>query len=81
MILYFSKDIGKITLFPDLEHSSVQEVKDFLKNYEITPQVFHTKPVDEQHDCSQCFIVEQKPLTGSFVDLKNSLSVQLKVSS
>lgn len=81
VILYFSKDAGKTVLFPDLEGLSVKQVKDFFAHYGITPHVFHTKSVFENHECLKCVVTEQKPLPGSLLNLNKPLSVQLKVSS
>lgn len=79
MILYFSKDIGKTVIFPDLQNSSIEDVKKFLNNYGIKPEIFHTKTVNKDHKCTYCTVLEQKPIAGTFVNLKEPFSVQLKV--
>ncbi len=76
--LYFATDRNASVLFPDLKGVTVQEAQEFLAQYNITPSVFHLRAHSDNHDCSDCVIKEQKPLAGSFVNLKKPFSVQLK---
>lgn len=77
--LYFAIDSNAQVLFPDFKGLSLEEVKRFLEGYSITPTVFHTHSVSERHQCTRCTIKEQKPLAGSFVNVKKPFTVQLKV--
>lgn len=79
MILYFSRDTSQMVLFPSFEKQRVEDVKIFLKQYGLTPTIFHTSGHSSKHTCKECVIKEQKPLAGSFVNLKDPFSIQLKV--
>jgi beta-lactam-binding protein with PASTA domain len=79
LTLYFATDNNSYVLFPDLEGISVEDATDFLSGYGITPTIFHIHGTSEKHNCSNCKVKEQKPLSGSFVNLKKPFLVQLKV--
>lgn len=79
VISYYSQSNQTLTLFPQLEGLSLQEVLTFLENNGIKPQVFHSTSISNKHNCTYCTVKEQKPLPGSFVNLKEPFSVQLKV--
>jgi serine/threonine-protein kinase len=79
LILYFATTQKTATLFPSFEGLYLEQVASFLESNGIKPKVFHTRTPSKNHDCSYCIVKEQKPLPGSFVNLKNSVSVQLKV--
>lgn len=77
--LYSSDGNKKAVLFPSLIGRSLAEVQEFLTLQAITPSIFHQTPVDKNHQCSSCRIIEQKPLPGSIIDSTKSLRVQLQV--
>lgn len=79
MTLYCAIDTNAQVLFPKLEGTTVEDTLRFLEEYGITPRIFHINQVSERHECSRCIVKEQKPLPGSLVNLKDPLSVQLKV--
>lgn len=81
MILYFSHDTSHMVLFPSFEKQPVEDVKIFLKQYGLTPTIFHTSSHSDKHTCKECTVKEQKPLAGSFVNLKDPFSIQLKVGA
>jgi hypothetical protein len=81
MIIYFSHDTSQMVLFPNLQNQSVQEVKNFLNQYQLIPTVFHTTTQSNKHVCKHCVIKEQKPLPGSFINLQEPFSIQLKVGT
>lgn len=77
--IYFAADSNADVIFPDFVGYSVHEVSQFLAEYGIKPQIFHLNRSVENHSCSGCIIKEQRPLAGSFVNLKTPFLVQLKV--
>ena len=79
LTLYFATDSNAHVLFPALEGLLVEDVIHFLAGYGIEPQIFHLNNPGQKHTCSHCTVKEQKPLPGSFVNLKKPFLVQLKV--
>ncbi len=81
MITYLSAGNKKTALFPSFKGESVDEVVEFLDKHSIKPSVLHTKQVDTHHNCTNCIVIDQKPLAGSLVDLSKPLPVHLQVNS
>ncbi len=81
LILYVSQKVdNSLVLLPSFKGYSVEEVINFLKNNAIPFSLFHTRLMESDHTCSNCTIVEQKPLAGSFIDIRTPPTVQLKVN-
>ena len=78
-ILYIASQDTSSVLFPSFKGKSVEEVKTFLKKYDLTPNIYHTYDTHPSHSCKHCKVAEQKPLAGSFVSLKEPFSIQLKI--
>lgn len=79
MISYVSCNQDKRVIFPDLTNKTVQDVQEFLQLYEIKPKIYHKKTIDQKHSCTQCKVAQQRPLSGSIVQLSEKLSVYLEV--
>ena len=79
LTLYFATTQKTATLFPSFEGLPIDQVQSFLEDNGIKPQIFHTRSVSKHHNCLHCTVKEQKPLAGSFINLKQNFSVQLKV--
>lgn len=80
IITYSSAPTEKLVIFPDLTHSCVREVIEFLEKYSIKPYISHTKEPPKQHICTTCTIIDQKPLAGSIVTLDESHDVHLHIN-
>ena len=81
LVLYVSqKSENHLALLPSCKEHSVQEVVSFLKNNGIPYSLFHTHLMESDHTCTNCRVVEQKPLAGSFIDIRTPPTVQLKVN-
>ena len=79
IILYKSAGNTKPIIFPNLKGKPVQNVLDFLNEYEIQAQVIHAHPTSSNHTCSQCTVQHQKPLAGSLINFGPEINVQLQV--
>lgn len=81
IILYISGDTSKPIVWPDFRNNSVESVKDFLSSAGIQYSINHTRLVLENHNCSECMVIDQRPLPGSILMLNdsNSLFVKLQV--
>ena len=81
LILYFSQSPSSETVIvPSFERMSLKEVSRFLTNKGFSFSVFHEYPIPVHHDCSNCFIIEQKPRAGTSISQVNPPTIQLKVN-
>jgi hypothetical protein len=67
----------KPVILPDFKKHPVGEVTSFLTENNIKFHIFHAKPTNPTHECKHCLVIDQKPLAGSLIDLKKSLTLQL----
>lgn len=79
VVVYSSAGITPLRILPDLRGKPVAAVREFLQAYGIKMQVLHTQPITNDHQCDACVVTEQKPLSGTFVNLSKPLLVQLHV--
>lgn len=81
LIVYKAAPPADITfLMPQLQARPVEEVVTFLENQHIPFTLFHSFPVPEDHSCTDCKVITQKPLAGSYIQKKNFPTVQLQVN-
>lgn len=80
MVVYVSQGNNKPILCPQFMGRSVKEITQFLEAYNIVPELYHTHAMPQGHVCTRCVVINQQPLAGSILDLKQGLSVQLKVT-
>lgn len=69
----------KPVLLPSFKKRPLSEVTSFLTEHGIKFHTIHAKPVEPNHVCTNCIILDQKPLAGSLVDLCKPLTIQLYV--
>lgn len=79
LIIYVSSSEKKQLLFPDLKQSTVAQVQEFLALYKPQIKIIHTHPIEQNHICTTCIIVDQKPLAGSIMKEQTGFIVQLQV--
>lgn len=80
LFIYLSAGNQSIKIMPSLTGSPVPEVAAFLKKEGIYNEIFHSGLIDEHHECTQCHVVDQRPVAGSFIDTSKPLHVQIQVS-
>lgn len=79
IIAYTATDKSQNYLMPNLINKSLDEVISFLQKYKTNISVlFQNQKIDVPYP-SSCKIIGQKPLPGSFVNLKNELILQLEI--
>ncbi len=78
---YVSSGVSPVRLFPLCKGQELHKVQEFLKEHSIESQVFHLTKVYESHDCSNCVIIDQRPLAGSLIDLRKPPTVQFTVAA
>ncbi len=70
--LYLSSGTTPLRIFPDLKGKKVDEVTTFFKPYGIQVEVVPSDVIDGQ-------IIDQRPLSGTLIDLKKTPSVTVTV--
>ena len=81
LVLYVSQKVDtSLVLLPSFKERSVPEVIHFLNDSKIPFSLFHAHFIEADHSCTSCTVIEQKPLAGSFIDIRNPPTVQLKVN-
>lgn len=79
IILYVATETDKPILMPNFKNRPLDEVISFLELQGITPTILHT-PVPPDHRCTNCIVIDQRPLAGSFVkNTSGRIQVQLQV--
>lgn len=80
VIIYLSAGNNKPIVWPYFKGLHASEVTEHLAMYGITPTITHVKTIYEEHICDEaCTIVDQRPLPGSILSLKQDMAVQLQV--
>ncbi len=81
LTLYISqKSKTDLVLLPSFKQRSLYEVLSFLKDNALSFSIFHTHEPTSNHTCINCIVIDQKPLAGSFINIKNPPTIQLKVN-
>lgn len=80
LIAYFSTGKTNMRIFPNLKDKPALEAIEFLKDAGMQVNIFHSNSVEDSHNCSDCIVIDQRPLAGSLIDLKKALTVQLTLS-
>lgn len=79
MITYISN--GKFPLFivPNFKGMQVEQVKDFLRSNDMKFEIVHSHGISEEHTCANCYVTDQRPISGSIFSFDQSLQIQLQV--
>ena len=80
IIAYTATDLANNYLMPNLINKSLNDVLQFLQKYKTDISVFLNNQKIAAPYPESCKIIGQKPLPGSFVNLKNELIVQLEIA-
>ena len=83
MILYVASPMNKPILIPHLKNKPVLEVVDFLKTNSVQAEVIHSASTqDEEHSCSNCIVIDQRPLADSIIthDAQKPVRILLHVA-
>ena len=81
IIAYTAAEQSKNYLMPNLLNKSLDQVIEFLQKYTTNISVFlHNQKISIPYP-QPCKIIGQKPLPGSFINLKNELIIQLEIET
>lgn len=82
MIIYIASPMNKPILIPYLKNKPTLEVVDFLKSNNIQVDLIHTNDnLEENHTCSQCTIIDQRPLAGSIIALDSQKPLRMQLQA
>ncbi|CAN5173051.1 hypothetical protein BH09DEP1_BH09DEP1_0500 [soil metagenome] len=81
IMFYTAADEQKPLLVPNFKQLPLDEVLSFLNLHGINPTLLHT-PVAPDHRCTDCIVIDQRPLAGTFFkeDKGKPVQVQLQIS-
>ncbi|MCX5925413.1 MAG: PASTA domain-containing protein [Candidatus Dependentiae bacterium] len=82
MTVYVANADDQKMIWPHFMGKRVEDIKEFLQPYGIITDIIHTYQPQAGHVCTNCLVVDQRPLPGSIIILnapKNPLRVQLQV--
>ena len=80
MITYISSGQNNLFIVPNFKTFSLDEIKQNLNDENILLEVIHVKDYGQDCNDKDCFVIDQKPMSGSIVDLNKQLRIQLQVS-
>ena len=80
LILYDSFSEKKWALFPNLQGKRLSEIHEAFNTYDVKITSFHTTQIPHDHVCN-CPIIAQKPLAGTYIDLKKHITLQIQFQS
>ena len=80
LVAYISSGRSKFVIFPDLRGQPISEVIKFLESEGVKIEIVHNEHDEENHDCSECKVIDQNLMPGSIVNKTKGLYVQLQVS-
>lgn len=82
MILYLSDTSTEKIIWPNFISKRVEDVVEFLQVQGISAEIIHTYAATPGHFCSDCLVVDQRPLPGAIITFNtpvHPLRVQLQV--
>lgn len=79
MIVLLSRGQENLYIVPDFKGQKISLLQDLFKKENVNFEIFHVHPVENNHTCVECKVVDQKPIVGSIVDLNKKLFIQLQV--
>jgi beta-lactam-binding protein with PASTA domain len=81
MIIYCSQPEQKLYVFPNFLHENALKAHEFLSSYEITPSYYYQNKlcVCTPQELDSYTIVQQRPLSGTFIDLQKKISIRFEV--
>ena len=78
IIAYITSPATKPIIWPSFKNISVTDVCDFLASHTKHIDISHKHPIEKDHVCEQCYVVDQQPRGGTFIPADTL--AQLKVS-
>ncbi len=80
-LVYHATLPSQLVIMPDFTHQLACDVILFLKNQNIKINSIHSAQQREDHFCTRCTVIQQRPVAGSFVDLSQLTTVSLHLQA
>ncbi len=80
MVVCVSNGSFPLFIIPNFKGFLVDQVKDFAHSNDVSLEIVHLQNVGEGHNCGNCHVIDQRPISGSIVSLEQPLQIQLQVS-
>lgn len=82
MLIYLCTPKSNMVLIPHLKDKPLATVLEFLKTHNVTYEITHTSLSSLNHECNNCIVSDQRPLSGSIVTMSEEkpLHMQLQAS-
>lgn len=82
LVLFLSDGNKKPFVWPSFKDRPVEEVNEFLQKHSLKPIIIHRYPVSQVHQCTECRVINQRPLAGTFIHSfpEGLKTIQLEVS-
>lgn len=80
-IIIYTNQNQKPVIMPNLKRKSVDETLSFLQLHGCLAEILHSIPSQQDHQCNNCIILDQRPIAGSLLIItpEKPLKVQLQV--
>ncbi|MCB9493103.1 MAG: PASTA domain-containing protein [Epsilonproteobacteria bacterium] len=79
MAVCLSVGTAPMHIVPDVRGMEIERVAASLRSFGVQFEKVHTEPVEQQHECHECVVLEQFPLPGSVVDRSKGAFMQLQI--
>lgn len=82
-VIIYTAENTKPLVMPDFKKRSLEEVISYLNLQGCSVDILHLQPPQAGHQCTNCIIVDQRPIAGSLVinTLEKPLKIQLQVNA
>ncbi len=80
-VIIYTAQNQKPVIMPNFKRKSVDEVLSFLQLNGCTAEILHATPLQPGHQCTQCIVLDQRPMPGSLLVITSDkpLKVQLQI--
>ncbi|HBS48077.1 TPA: hypothetical protein DEO28_02295 [Candidatus Dependentiae bacterium] len=78
MILYISLGSNPVVIIPNFKNSKLSDIEDFAQKNDVSLNVVF-KSEESRFEKEKLFVIDQKPMAGSIVDLSKKLYLQIMV--
>lgn len=79
LMVYSTAPVNKEFIFPDIRGKRIADLISFIEENNFKVEIIHDREKAFAHDCSKCIVREQRPLSGTIMNQKSYIPVQLLV--
>ncbi len=78
-VTYLSAGGQNLYVVPNFKGCKIEHLKESFEKENVELEIFHIQRVVDRHVCKKCIVVDQKPMSGSIIDLGKTLHIQVQV--